>query len=657
MIFTVVFYRKKANAPQRMIVSAAALAAVLWLCCYQAVFIAPVSARSGTQGEIQARVEKVEAGYHEERVRVILRIETVDGEAVSFSAVCDDFPAVEAGDRVKTDAIFHTFVEKERRQYYPDGVFIAMDCGGDCTLLTPEPASAGAWFNHLRKKSSALLQAVMPGENGQIMAAAVTGDRDAVQRETRLSFQKAGVSHVLVVSGLHLSIVALGMWTFLKKVFHRRRPAALAALFVLAGYMLFTGLSASVLRAGIMTCFVLTGELFRKKSDSVTSLGAAALLLALINPYAASDAGVLFSFTATLGVLCAGGIKKKADAKDVRGWKKIPARFFSVAAAPVFAAVFTLPVQIWVGGSVSVFSILANLLVVPVLQPLLLCGMAALFLFEIPWLKAAAGFFVFLSQWLLLYLRQIVAFVAAIPFGRIALTGTFALVSFIIVACAGLLLWKRKKRVLALTVCIGLAFFSWETQNVLSQGTFTIAEVGYGKNPAVVLIENGEAAVFYRGGVSNIYAVQRYLEGRGVDKIVFLTNMEKRMEETDFQQTLGRRADINMREETFFGETKQLFHDIILTMERHPSGAVCRIDTEGYSFLITAGSVDLRGAPKASVFLPGSGRVKGAQFETVVCTQALPRWLTPNGAQIYIWQDTPELFVRPGKNLQIQQRG
>lgn len=657
MLLLVVFCRKKSKSFEAALAAAAGLAAVLWLLAYQYLWIMPLHQWNDVEGTIVATVETVQPGYSEERARVVLSIEKIDGRSVSFRAFCDDYPLVKAGDRVSAKAAFYHYTnQRDQRLHYADGVFIGVECTEE-TWLEENRFLLNAWFDEQRGKASALLQRAMPGENGEMMAAIITGDAAAVQKETRLRFQKAGVSHMLVVSGLHLSITALSAFSLLKKALGKRRRAAGIALVLLLGYMLFTGMTASVIRAGIMAGFILIGELFRKKSDSLTSLGAAALALVLINPYAASDAGVLFSFSATLGVLFAGHFTKYLRRTWRTGWRKKLVPVCAAAAVPVCAMLFTLPVQIWVGGTVSPFGILANLLLVPALQPLLLLGMLLMLLLPFSGLAFFTGFFVFLTEWLLLYLKQVVIFIASIPFGRIGLSGWFALVVCLVIFSAGAFLWKKGKHRAAAGMACTLFAAACLLCVPLTRGTVTIAEIGYGKNPAVVLMQDSCAAVFYRGGDSNAYAVQRYLESRGIDQISYLVNMEKRSRQNLFMKEFGREADINLREETFFSETKPLFHDIILKMERHPSGSVCRIEIEGYSVVVTAGGVDLRGWPKATVLLPGSGKIVGARYDAVVCTRALPAWLMQGSGEIYVEQDTPELFIRPGKSLYIRQGG
>ena len=153
----------------------------------------------------------------------------------------------------------------------------------------------------LKQRLTGTLRGVLPGEEGALLAALCLGDRSGVTRETLDAFARSGISHILVVSGLHLSLIAGAVLALLR--FCGRRSAALLTVPVVVLFMLFIGGTPSVVRAGVMCLVWLTGRLLRQRADALNSLGLAALCLLLYDPYTLFSAGFQLSFAATVGVV------------------------------------------------------------------------------------------------------------------------------------------------------------------------------------------------------------------------------------------------------------------------------------------------------------------------------------------------------------------
>ena len=136
------------------------------------------------------------------------------------------------------------------------------------------------------------------------------GERSGLSADLKQLFQQAGLSHILVVSGLHLSAIGALCYLALKRFLNRRAAAALSCLAVLL-FMCVVGFTPSVVRAGCVMLLIYIGKLLKQPGDTLTSLGLAALLLCIQNPFAAQDIGLLLSFSATLAVLFAGNVMER----------------------------------------------------------------------------------------------------------------------------------------------------------------------------------------------------------------------------------------------------------------------------------------------------------------------------------------------------------
>ncbi len=141
------------------------------------------------------------------------------------------------------------------------------------------------------------------GEEGGLVLSLLTGDKIDLSDETLEEFRRCGLSHIMAVSGMHLSVVTGIVITFMDKIECSRRLRQ----FICIGFMLFVmtaaSFSYSVLRAGIMSAIVIFSFDIGRKSKPINSLGAAVTVISILSPFAVTDIGFLLSVSATFGIL------------------------------------------------------------------------------------------------------------------------------------------------------------------------------------------------------------------------------------------------------------------------------------------------------------------------------------------------------------------
>ncbi len=150
----------------------------------------------------------------------------------------------------------------------------------------------------LRRRLTRRITTVFPKQEAGILAAMLIGDKSLIGEESRIRWQMAGVVHMLAISGLHLTILGMGLYRILKKI---RIPDTIAipvALSTMLLYSVFTGLAVSTLRAFLMFTLLLSARLFGRTYDPLTALSFAAILILLDNPYYLFYSGFQLSFSA-----------------------------------------------------------------------------------------------------------------------------------------------------------------------------------------------------------------------------------------------------------------------------------------------------------------------------------------------------------------------
>ncbi len=174
-----------------------------------------------------------------------------------------------------------------------------------CASAKPETLaiSPGAsWVGALRERITRAIERAFPG-NAPLAQALVLGDKSALSDALADDFRIAGLSHLLAVSGLHISCLALALERLLRLLRCGRRASLCVTLLLLAAYAGLIGFPASVLRAALMFALVRSAPLFGRPADALTGLSAAFVLILLTRPLSIGDAGFQLSFAAVGSML------------------------------------------------------------------------------------------------------------------------------------------------------------------------------------------------------------------------------------------------------------------------------------------------------------------------------------------------------------------
>lgn len=139
-------------------------------------------------------------------------------------------------------------------------------------------------------------------ERAGIFLGLIIGEKDDIQEEMQEKFQNASMSHILAVSGMHITYIILGI-NFLFKSKIGKNYTNIISIVVLVFYMVITDFSPSIIRAGIMEILMLSSKLFYKKNDTINSMAISLLIILINNPFMIENLGLQLSYSATLGMI------------------------------------------------------------------------------------------------------------------------------------------------------------------------------------------------------------------------------------------------------------------------------------------------------------------------------------------------------------------
>ncbi|MBQ9414988.1 MAG: ComEC/Rec2 family competence protein [Clostridia bacterium] len=385
----------------------------------------------------------------------------------------------------------------------------------------------GNLLQALRSTIHAVLRDALDPITAPIAQSMMLGDRSSLPSKTIDAFRSSGVYHLLVVSGLHLAIVMSAMLWLLRRLRLDRRLQTVMLMVGVIFFMLLCGLSPSVMRAGIMALLALFAELFRRQADGLNSLGAAALLMLLINPFSACDIGMQLSFAATAGLLLFLPIWEKRVTARVLPHHPFGAGvrpFVSAIGVSLAATAATSPLLALYFERLSLVFLPMNLLCVwPASIMLILC-FAAVPLAAI-WagnpISAVLFWFVqgfggWMAGW--------AGLLADLPFSTLTIDKPYAVVWLAAAVCVLPLSyhWFRRKGLVCTTVVMMLTLSVAVTLSTLGTLGVTTVTVPDTAAPALLLQRDGKAAIVMDNDFNAARQLAKQLQSEDVDHLTWV---------------------------------------------------------------------------------------------------------------------------------------
>ncbi len=266
--------------------------------------------RFDESSEVSAVVTDISWGQYS--ASLILKTESVNGERYRNRQVLLRISSTEArdisvGDKITLNGTFSDFEATDsfdtKSYYFSDHVCCEITDITELEVSDGESLPLSYKLKNMREYVRR--QAIMLSNSraGNLTSALLFGERESLSEQTSLDFTRIGISHLLALSGLHLTVLTLAISKVLSLLKVRKHLRYLISILFALLYMAFTGFSASVLRAGIMLIITYTLFLFAKAHDSITSLVSAVFIICLISPFSIYDTSLWLSAFATLGII------------------------------------------------------------------------------------------------------------------------------------------------------------------------------------------------------------------------------------------------------------------------------------------------------------------------------------------------------------------
>lgn len=474
-----------------------AAVALFWCMGYERMRIAPLRALCGDgrtlTAEVAATPEPTKYGC-----RVLVRV--ASGRVMLY--LDDENAALEPGDRVTLRAQIVDVSEggEDGNLYFQarDISLLAFQ-EGEVTVERAQSAKLRTLPALAAKAVREKLTALFPSDTEWFLRALLMGDRSGMPYETENQMSVTGISHIIAVSGMHVSLI-VGALTLL--CFRRRRLTAGIGIAVMVFFAAMLDFSPSVTRAVIMNGMLLLAPLLRRENDAPTTLSAALLMILVGNPWALASLSLQLSFGAMAGITLLSPrvydrLLLALRYEERRKRRPLAAALLKSAALSLSttcgAMLFTTPRIAVAFQTVSVIAPVSNLLTMSVLSGIFTCGFATVFvgfLFA-PLGKAGA----WVISWAVRLVLWVVELLSRVPYAAVY-TDRFYIAAWLVLAYVMLgvyfLCKGRRAGVLlgsiAGTLAVAVVFCGLSR----SECSVTVLDVGQGQ---CILLESGGICV------------------------------------------------------------------------------------------------------------------------------------------------------------------
>lgn len=497
-----------------------------WFVAFDLYYTAPVRALDGKT--VKLSVEAYSYSWETDYGSAVDGSVRIGGIDYRIRLYLNEPTELEPGDRIVTPVKLRLTAEGGRSEptfHRSNGILLlgyqretAEFTYSDTTRLRHFPA-------FLRRELIDIINEAFSSDTAGFARALLLGDKTGITYEQSSDFSVSGISHIVAVSGLHMSILMALLATVISR---RRYLLAGIGIPVILLFMSAAAFTPSVTRAGIMQILMILALCLRREYDPPTALSFSALVMLAVNPLVISSVGFQLSIASVAGIFL--------FAEPIRGWMEdwIPEgkgkghqrlrRWFCGGVSVTLSAQFmTVPLVALYFGTVSLIGVFTNLVVLWVVSGVFY-GITAVCAVGAVWMTGAKAL-AWVVSFLIRFVLSTARLAASVPLAAVY-TESIYIVLWLVASYAmiALFLFGRKKRpgicfalsLLGLSLALGLGW----GEPLLDESRVTALDVGQGQ--CVILQKGAQTYVVDCGGDYDDDAADRaaeYLLSMGISRI------------------------------------------------------------------------------------------------------------------------------------------
>jgi len=278
---------------------------LLLMCLTTAYYVAPLASVENTTKTLTMTVVEQDGVYDTARYYVVDTVGVYDDDSmVRIRLRTDGQTALSAGQVVRGDVLLKPIGETNCAKLYASRIWLNGSVVRDSELTRVGlDKNLNYYCDMARQTMKKWFHSQLEGDAAALVSGVCLGDTTGLSSQTYDDFTTCGMGHMVAVSGLHTSTLSgllVGLFVLLRT---RKRYAKVLSLLLVWSFIFMVGMPFSAVRAGIMFTFWAISSMFFRMTDGLNTLGAAALVILLIHPFAAGDIGFLASFLSCLGII------------------------------------------------------------------------------------------------------------------------------------------------------------------------------------------------------------------------------------------------------------------------------------------------------------------------------------------------------------------
>jgi len=384
----------------------------------------------GKSGKL--RIEIIDVNYNSVYSSYAdVKILDIDGEKVNYKARLESSYSIDA-DRGEIFVIEGTLSDFEedplfnsKRYYNSRGYYLnILSENNTMTYIGKAGFSLTSFFKDINEFCEYRLKTVLDEDTFGFANGIFLGNREDIDPKLNRDFTELGVSHMIAISGMHLSILIGSIYSILLHFGLHRRITIGISIAICVFYIGITGATPAILRSGIMFIIMSISTLVMRENDSITSLFATVGIIIFLMPNAVFDVAFLLSCFSTFGILIIFPRLKRFSE-----WSKSKNKFVSVCcgvlsgfAVTVFATIFTFPLTAYYFGRFYYLLPLTNLIFeLPTTLILMLSPFVVVFSF-VPYIGAALSY---VCKLITLFMSFIAELITSLDVGSVSLSYPF----------------------------------------------------------------------------------------------------------------------------------------------------------------------------------------------------------------------------------------
>lgn len=284
---------------------------------------------------------------------------------------CESVEGLKIGYRIRLEgqAVPFTIPENagqfDERAYYRAERMCCKFNADEITVMNDDADDIREWCRMIRNRMDAIYEEILPEKHAGIVSAILLGDKAELDANTKALYQKNGIAHILAISGLHVSLLGLGLFAVIRKSGSPLIPAAAATILILVFYGCLTDFSVSTQRAVGMLVIAMFARILGRSYDSRSACALCGLFILLVNPMQLYQTGFQLSFGAAFGISYFG---RELEKMKLNKGKRAKEKLRSALLSGLTTQLITTPIILNCFYELPVYALFLNLPVIGLLS-------------------------------------------------------------------------------------------------------------------------------------------------------------------------------------------------------------------------------------------------------------------------------------------------